>query len=246
MERIDEIGFGGLKLIQDDKEFCYGIDGVLLADFAVRELGKEASNIDFKAMDLCTGTGIVMNILSYKTHWKEIFGIELQKNSYRLGRETIKLNGLENRLKIFNYDVGKYQSWIGDMKGKFNVVTMNPPYIKKDGGLENKESAKLIARKETTCGLEDFIGCASELLDHRGKLFMVHRPSRLVDILCFGRKYGLETKKVVLISPKKDKPANILLVAMAKNAGRELAPIENIYVYEKDGTYSERVLEAYK
>ena len=36
MERIDEIGFGGLKLIQDTEMFCYGVDAVLLARFASR------------------------------------------------------------------------------------------------------------------------------------------------------------------------------------------------------------------
>ena len=38
-ERIDDTGFGGLKLIQDPAEFCYGIDSVLLADFASKNHG---------------------------------------------------------------------------------------------------------------------------------------------------------------------------------------------------------------
>ena len=33
-ERLDEIGFGGLRLIQKPEEFCYGVDAVILADFA--------------------------------------------------------------------------------------------------------------------------------------------------------------------------------------------------------------------
>ena len=39
-ERLDEIGFGDLKLIQKPKDFCYGVDAVILADFAVKNLKK--------------------------------------------------------------------------------------------------------------------------------------------------------------------------------------------------------------
>ena len=35
-ERVDDTGFGGLKLIQKPEEFCYGVDAVILADFAAR------------------------------------------------------------------------------------------------------------------------------------------------------------------------------------------------------------------
>ena len=33
-ERIDRIGFGDLRLIQRPEDFCYGVDAVILADFA--------------------------------------------------------------------------------------------------------------------------------------------------------------------------------------------------------------------
>ena len=33
-ERMDELGRKGYRLIQDTKAFCFGIDAVLLADFA--------------------------------------------------------------------------------------------------------------------------------------------------------------------------------------------------------------------
>jgi tRNA1Val (adenine37-N6)-methyltransferase len=33
MERIDDLGINGLKLIQDTDLFCFGTDSVLLTDF---------------------------------------------------------------------------------------------------------------------------------------------------------------------------------------------------------------------
>jgi len=33
-ERVDDLQFCGLKIIQDPEAFCFGMDAVLLADFA--------------------------------------------------------------------------------------------------------------------------------------------------------------------------------------------------------------------
>ena len=38
-ERTDNIGFGGIKLLQDSDEFCYGVDAALLADFSKASSG---------------------------------------------------------------------------------------------------------------------------------------------------------------------------------------------------------------
>ncbi len=37
--RTDDIGFGNLKLLQNPSEFCYGVDAVILADFAAKICG---------------------------------------------------------------------------------------------------------------------------------------------------------------------------------------------------------------
>ena len=71
-ERLDEIGFGGLKLIQKPQDFCYGVDAVLLADFAANTAKKKSAIID-----LGTGTGIVPVILSHKTAAARICGVEI-------------------------------------------------------------------------------------------------------------------------------------------------------------------------
>ena len=52
-ERIDDLQYKGLKIIQDKTAFCFGIDSVLLSDFA-----KEIKN-NSKVADLGTGNGIV-------------------------------------------------------------------------------------------------------------------------------------------------------------------------------------------
>ena len=74
MERIDEIGFGGLKLIQDTEMFCYGVDAVLLARFASRISHK-------KAADLGTNNGVIPILMSYMGGAEHITGAEMQELS---------------------------------------------------------------------------------------------------------------------------------------------------------------------
>ena len=164
-ERVDDTGFGGLKLIQKPEEFCYGVDAVILADFAARCAGvslpsraRQAAHVT--AVDLGTGTGIIPLILSHKTGWQQIIGVEVQKGSWERAVRNAELNGLEGRMKFIKGDVKDFgQSWGAELKGKVDVVTSNPPYTQGLGGIKSANTAKAIARHETTAGLEDFIRC---------------------------------------------------------------------------------------
>ncbi|HHU16874.1 MAG TPA: methyltransferase, partial [Clostridiales bacterium] len=173
-ERIDNIGFGNLRLIQKPGDFCYGIDAVLLATFADVSKGG-------KVIDLGTGTGIIPLILSHRTEETEIIGVEVQKDSYERGLRNVDLNNLSERITMIHGDVNEIAEKKLFGKHSFDVVTTNPPYIKGVSGIKNKEEAKTIARHETTADLSDFIRAASFLLKERGDFYMIHRPSRLVD-----------------------------------------------------------------
>ena len=60
-ERIDDLQREGFRLIQDPDMFCFGIDAVLLADFAKADRNS-------KVLDLCTGNGVIpVLMLSRKT-----------------------------------------------------------------------------------------------------------------------------------------------------------------------------------
>lgn len=64
-ERIDDLEYKGLKIIQNENYFCFGIDSILLSDFA-KDLKKD-SNI----LDIGTGTGIISILLSKKQNVKK-------------------------------------------------------------------------------------------------------------------------------------------------------------------------------
>ena len=73
-ERIDDLGLKNLKIIQDDEGFCFGIDSVLLSDFA-KNIKKNA-----KVLDLGTGTGIIGILLCGKTQLSKVIGVEIQRD----------------------------------------------------------------------------------------------------------------------------------------------------------------------
>jgi len=238
-ERIDEIGFGNLRLIQKPEDFCYGIDAVLLATFA--EVGKNA-----KVIDLGTGTGVIPMILSHRTEAAEIVGVEIQQESYERGLRNILLNELGDRVRMIRGNVRHLIEEKLAEKHSFDVVVTNPPYIKGGGGLKNKQEARTIARHETTAGLADFIGEASLLLKDRGDFYMVHRPNRLVDISVLCRQHRLEPKELQFVSPNRDTAPNILLLHCVKHGRPDLKLLDPLYVYREDGTYTEEIMRLYE
>lgn len=244
-ERLDEIGFGALRLIQKPEEFCYGVDAVILADFAGRtSVGRHSVK---RAIDLGTGTGIIPIILSHKTAIEKIYAVEIQKNSYDRACRNVLLNELGERIRLINCDVSNPAVEISHLKGKFDLVTTNPPYMNGGSGLINKNTAKTIARHETTADLDSFIKLSSELLREKGELFMVHRPSRLVDICQVCRKYRVEPKELRFVSPNKNSKPNILLIQCVKFGRPELKILEPLYVYEEDGkNYTKEIMEIYE
>ncbi len=240
--RVDSIGFGNISIMQDSDEFCYGVDAVMLSDFASKNAGKYGSSC--KIMDLGTGTGIIPLILSHKTDASYIGGVEVQNNSYHLAEQNMKRNSLEDRLHFFHVNVKDFPVEV--YRDTFDIVTCNPPYMKGACGITSKNKAKGIARHETLAELKDFVQLAANLLRDKGEFCMVHRPSRLVDICQCCRELHLEPKELVFISGKPMEKPNILLIRCIKNGNRELRIGEPISVHNENGTYSEEILKMYE
>ena len=116
MERIDDLQFENLKIIQNTEWFRFGIDSVLLTEFA-RDI-KDNKNI----VDLGTGTGILSILLSKKVNPKKIIGVEVQKDVYEMAKKSVKLNNLENIIELINTDIIDLKL----EKNYYDVVVTNP------------------------------------------------------------------------------------------------------------------------
>ena len=236
-ERIDDLEFKNLKIIQNKNGFCFGIDSVLLSDFA--------KNIrhNSKVIDLGTGTGIINILLSGKTKASEFVGVEIQEEVADMAKRSVKLNNLENKIKIINENIINLKNIY--YQKSFDAVVTNPPYKKINTGIINDEDKKMISRHEITASLEDFIHISSYLLKDYGEFYMVHRPERLVDIFSIMRKEKIEPKIIKFVYPNKNKKTNLVLIKGIKNGNPFLEFDNNLYVYNKDGSYTNEILKIY-
>lgn len=237
-ERIDDTGFGNLRIIQKKGAFCYGVDAVILSDFAVA-LSKNMKEV----VDLGTSTGIIPLIVSHKCKSCKITGVELQPASAERAKRNVILNNLEDRVEIVNSDILDLGL---EYTRKFDTVITNPPYMVSGRGLVNWNNEKMIARHETTAKLEDFFRVSSKIVKEKGNLFMVHRPSRLPDLITLGRKYNFELKTMQLVVPKPGGSANIVLLHYSYLGGKELKVLPELPVHLDNGEYSPKILEIYE
>lgn len=235
-EQLCDLQTGGLFIIQKNKGFKFGIDAVLLSDFAKSQKSK-------RTLDLCTGTGIVPLLLSDKTNTPKIYGIEIQKDICDMAKRSVIYNNLDERITITEGDVKDAVSIFG--KGTFDKITCNPPYTEVGRGIKNTADTLLISRHEILVTLEDIIRITSDLLVPQGGFFMVHRPSRIADIMCLMRQYGIEPKTIRFVSPDANKAPNLVLVHGVKNGGKELKFLPNIFVYDTNGEYSSEINKIY-
>ena len=236
-ERIDHLEYKDLKIIQNKDGFCFGIDAVLLSDFA-RNIKKNS-----KVIDLGTGTGIISILLCGKTELKEIIGVEVQKEVYDMACRSAKLNNLEDRFKVINANILNLDNILEN--NSFDVIVTNPPYKKQNTGVINEDEKKLISRHEILANLEDFIRVSSRLLKYRGEFYMIHRPERLADIFCLMRNYKIEPKEVRLIFSNNNSAPKMVMIKGVKNGGEYLKFRENLYIYTDEGTYTDEILKIY-
>ena len=235
-ERVDDLYRCGYRMIQDPARFCFGMDAVLLADFA-RAYSGEA------VMDLGTGTGIIPTLMAARCPGTSYVGLELQEEMAEMAARSAALNGLEDRLQIRQGDIRRVREQFA--AGAFRAVTANPPYMKVRGGLQNREDALSIARHETHCSLRDVMEAAAYLLNSRGRLYLVHRPLRLPEIFSEMKRVHLEPKRLRMVHPYRDQePAQVLIEGVLQG-GPELRVMPPLIVYERPGVYTKELLRIY-
>ena len=236
MERIDDLERSGLKIIQDTDKFCFGMDAVLLSGFAKAKQGETV-------LDIGTGTGIIPILMTAKTEGEKFYGLEIQKDMADMANRSVMLNHLEEKVIIVNGDIKEADKiWKPET---FDVVTTNPPYMNDMHGLKNPEETFAIARHEVLCNLEDILTQSARLLKTGGRMYMVHRPHRLEDIMHGLREHKLEPKRMRMVYPFIDREANMVLIEAVKGGGAFLKVESPLVIYKEKGVYTEELLSIY-
>lgn len=237
-ERVDNLHICGLKLIQNDSFFRYGVDAVLLSWLAGQKLRNKS-----KIADLGTGTGIIPILLAALGD-HQIHGLEVIPLMADMASRSVLLNKMEDKIRIIQGDVKDPPKTM--VSGSYDVVVSNPPYMAPNEGLKNEGLEKAVARHEILCSFQDVAATASKLLKTKGRFCLVHRPHRMVDVFCAMRDHDLEPKRLILVKPAAGKPANMMLVEGVKEGNPGLIVEEDLFVYGAEGTYSDKIMEIYQ
>ncbi|MDO5689416.1 MAG: methyltransferase [Tissierellia bacterium] len=232
MIRKDFIPGTEYAIYQDDEKFSFGIDAILLSDFA--RLRKDSSLID-----LCTGGGIVALRCHGIYGLSRVWGIEIQEDVAQLAQRSVRENGLEEIITLLH----------GDLREKWDLpqvdsITVNPPYFERGRGIINSTENDRISRYEVEMELEDIFLFARRHLRERGKLFIVHRPGRLPDLVAFGRQYGLEPKRMRFVESKENTQPILLLLECVRAGGKNFIVEPALTIY-RDGKYTREIEEIY-
>ena len=235
-ERLDDLQINGYEIIQHPGKFCFGMDAVLLANFA-RVKQKEC------ALDLGTGTGIIPILLTAKTEGMHFTGLEIQEESADMARRSVAHNHLEEKVDIVTGDIKEAAELFGP--ASFDVITTNPPYMIGHHGIENPSDAKAIARHEVICDLNDILRESARILKPRGRFYMVHRPFRLAEILSKMIQVRIEPKRMRMVHPFVHKEPNMVLIEGMRGANSRMRVEPPLIVYKEQGVYSEELLSEY-
>lgn len=235
-EQLDDLQIKGLKIIQNKNKFRFGTDAVLLSYYA-----KIKSN--GLCADLGTGTGIIPLLISAKTNAREIIGVELQEDLCETARRSVKLNNLEDRIKIVCGDIKDISKLFA--KETFDNVVSNPPYMKDGSGFQNEDESIAVSRHEILCTIGDIVKAASYLLFDKGMLSLVHRPNRLADVMCALREHSLEPKSIRFVHPYAGKAPNLFLLNAQKNTKPFLRIDDPLIMRNNDGSYTDEIYEIY-
>lgn len=233
----DLVGYDNLKIVQNNEYFNFSLESILIPRFCI--LKKKMKIIDF-----CTGNAPIPLVLSTLTDSK-IIGVEVQKKIYALATESVKINGLEERISILNEDVKKLPDLFET--DTFDLITCNPPYFKvNESSNLNDNYIKTVARHEVMLTLNDIFAVSRKLLKNNGSVVMVHRTDRLSEILTLMTNNNLQPKRIRFIYPKEGKESNLVLIDAKKNGKIGVKVLPPLYCHNDDGSYTSEVLKMFE
>lgn len=232
------LGYENLKIYQNDEMFRFSIDSILLPNFVT--LRKNTKKI----LDIGTGNAVVPLILTNLTN-ATIDGVEIQKEVYNLGVDSVKYNSLEDKIHLYNIDVNEFYKHL--QSDCYDTITCNPPFFKvNEQSIMNLSDYKKIARHEITLNLDDVFYIAKKLLKNNGNIAIVHRTERLVDIIETMKKYNIEPKKIQYVYSNLNSVSNILLIEGVKNGKPGVKVLNPLYIYDENGHYTTQILNYFK
>lgn len=226
-----------IRLYQSKMGYRFSVDSVLLYSFINLKTVRTIA-------DLGAGTGIVGMLLAKKYPEALVTLFEIQDNLVTLAEKNIMQNRMEDRVKVIKCDIRTLPSH-APMSGTFNLVISNPPFRKLKSGRLNVEEEKAIARHEIKLQLKELAKAVTALLREKGRFCVIYHPWRLAELIDTFRKADLEPKRLRFVHSDISSDAKMILMEAVKNGKAGLKVDKPLYLYEKNGTYTNELREMY-
>lgn len=236
MEVINKLlDYKNLKIVQNTQMFKFSLDSILLPNF-----------IDYKVkykriLDIGTGSAPIPLIISQKSDAK-IDAIEVQKEVFKLAQKTVKINNLEEQIHLINKDVLEWYKTVET--DTYDLIVCNPPYFKNNN--KNSNQSKSIARHEEDLSLDSIFKIARKILINNGRIVLVHRTNRFIEIINLMQKHNIEPKRCQFIYTKLNHESNIMLIEGTKNGRIGFKLMDPLYVHNEDGSYADKIKEIFR
>ena len=222
-ETLEDLQLQELKIIQKKNGFRFGMDSVLLADFA--RIHQNDTVVDFG-----TGTGIIPLLLSGRNKGKKVIGIEIIPEMAAMASRSVLLNKLEDRIQIICGDVKDSIQWLAP--NSIHSIVCNPPYGIPGRTLSSESEIKRIARHQIQETLPAFFSVAWKLLKGKGKIFLVYPAPQMLELMDQLRRHRLEPKHFRLVYPYIDRSPVLVLLEAVKDAKPMLHPMPPLILYD--------------
>jgi len=235
-ERIDDLQLCNLRIIQSPDSFRFGMDAVLLSDFARVRPGS-------LVCDLGTGTGILPLLLYGRAHGIQCDAVEIQPDAAERAQRSMALNGLEESIHVHCGDLRDIRSLLPH--AKYDLVICNPPYTPEKSALLSPNPALSTARQETHCTLSDIAAASAWLLRNHAKFSLMLPVARLTDAFETLRQYRLEPKRLRLVHANEKRPARLALIEAMLDVHSGLIIEPPLIVKDENGNDTDEIKRIY-
>ena len=233
---ITELLLSGLQLFQDEREFKFSIDAILLAHFGEAKPRKYY-------LELGTGTGVIPHVLYYRGA-RHVVGVDCNSRVIELAKKSVIHNDIAEAVSMVELD---YMSDDGKpYYGQFDGIYMNPPYFETNSGLLSQKESVALALHEQQHSMKDRLLQAQRYLKFGGTLWMIYTTPRLESLLSAIEQTQFKVKRMRFIHSNQDKVSKLVLLEL-KYGGRQGMIVEPpLYIYELDGSYTDEVQAYYE
>jgi len=235
-ERLDDLQRSGLRILQRPDGFRFGTDAVLLADFANIRRGE-------RVCDVGTGTGVLPLLLSARAEDTTFTAVEIQPEVADMAQRSVKINGLEARIRILCADCRDAAALVGH-EGHDLLVT-NPPYTAQGAGLVSPEKTRALSRSDSDVSLEEWMTACGRLLKNGGRLCCVFPAPRFLQLCDAMRAGRVEPKRVRFVCARADAAPKLVLVEGLKGGkpGLHIQPM--LITHDERGGFTQEMRRIY-